>query len=174
MDAKHLETSLKLTGSMWYTAILLTPASEPAGLVYVSAYEGCTLGECYRDIGCHALVIYDTMNNHAKAYRQVALMIKNPPGREAYPGDTFYQTARLLERAAQMARKYGFGSLTAFPVYETQLENIRTYIATNLISITDGQIYLSKKLYNFGVRPAIDMFKSVSRVGSRAQSPLLT
>lgn len=114
------------------------------------------------------------MNNHAKAYRQCALMIKNPPGREAYPGDTFYQTARLLERAAQMSRKYGFGSLSAFPIYETQLENIRTYIATNLISITDGQVYLSKNLYNFGIRPAIDMFKSVSRIGSRAQAPVLT
>lgn len=169
-----MEEIFKSTGTMWSTHILLAPSSEPAALVYLSSYEGCALGECYRDIGCHSLIIYDNMNNHAKAYRQIALMIKNPPGREAYPGDMFYQQARLLERAAQMSRKYGFGSLTAFPIYETQLANIRTFIATNLISITDGQVYLTKKVFQTGLKPAIDIFKSVSRVGSRAQSPILT
>lgn len=159
---------------MWYTHILSVRPYEASALLYLSTYEGCAMGECLRDVGYHALVVYDKMNNHAKAYRQMTLLIKNPPGREAYPGDIFFQQARLLERAAQMARKYGYGSLTAFPVYETQLENIRTYIATNLISITDGQIYLSKKIFQTGLRPAIDIFKSVSRVGSKAQPALLT
>jgi F-type H+-transporting ATPase subunit alpha len=120
------------------------------------------------------MAIYDNLNNHAHAYRQMALMVRNPPGREAYPGDMFYQHARLLERAAQLSRKYGYGSLSAFPIYETQLERITSLIATNLISITDGQIYLSKKLFLKGLKPAIDIFKSVSRVGVRAQSELLT
>jgi F-type H+-transporting ATPase subunit alpha len=114
------------------------------------------------------------MNNHAKSYRTIALLIKNPPGREAYPGDIFYQQARLLERAAQLAKRFGFGSLSAFPVYETQMENIKTFIATNLISITDGQLYLSRKIFQTGLRPAIDMFKSVSRIGTRAQPEILT
>jgi F-type H+-transporting ATPase subunit alpha len=169
-----MEKLYKETGTMWYTHILIAQAGEPSALVYLSCYEGCTLGECFRDIGYHSLVIYDNMNNHAKCYRQISLIVKNPPGREAYPGDMFYQQARLLERAAQLSRKYGFGSLSAFPIYETQLGNIRTFIATNLISITDGQIYLSSKIFRVGLKPAIDIFKSVSRVGSRAQSTLLT
>ncbi len=174
VDTQYLEKFFKQCGSMWYTHILGTRPSEPAALVYVTAYEACAVAECFRDIGFHALLILDNMNNHAKAYRQMSLLVKNPPGREAYPGDVFFQHSRLLERAAQMSRQYGYGTLSAFPIYETQLENIRTYICTNLISITDGQIYLSKHLFKSGFKPAVDIHKSVSRVGVKAQSELLT
>ncbi len=174
IDGKYLENFLASRGTMWYSYILLTRPSEPAALVFITAYEGCALAECYRDVGCDALVVYDNLNNHAQAYRQMALLVKNPPGREAYPGDMFYQHARLLERAAQLSRKYGYGSLSAFPIYETQLERIRTLICTNLISITDGQIYLSKKIFLTGLKPAVDIHTSVSRVGIKAQSEILT
>lgn len=159
---------------MWYTHLLLVKAGLPGALVYLGTYEGCSIGECFRDIGYNSLVVYDKMNNHAKSYRQISLLIKNPPGREAYPGDMFYQQARLLERAAQLAKRFGYGALSAFPIYETQRNNMRTLIATNLISITDGQIYLNTKIFRRGVKPAIDVFKSVSRVGTRAQPVLLT
>jgi F0F1-type ATP synthase alpha subunit len=137
-------------------------------------FEGCAVSECFRDCGQNVLEIFDNLNNHAIAYRQMALLIRNAPGREAYPGDIFYQHSRLLERAAQLSRKFGYGSLTMLPVYETQLENIATYICTNLISITDGQIYLAKKLFQRGLKPAVDIYKSVSRVGTKAQPPILT
>jgi len=162
--------TLEQNGAMEYTTIVTATASDPAPLQYISPYTGCTIGEHYRDTGRHALIIYDDLSKHAQSYRQVSLLLRRPPGREAYPGDIFYLHARLLERAAKMSDERGAGSLTALPIIETQAGDVSAYIPTNVISITDGQIYLENDLFFAGVRPAINVGVSVSRVGSKAQS----
>jgi F-type H+-transporting ATPase subunit alpha len=154
---------------MEYTTIVTASASDPAPLQFIAPYCGCTMGEYYRDSGRHALVIYDDLSKQAAAYRQVSLLLRRPPGREAYPGDVFYLHSRLLERAAKLSDKLGGGSLTALPMIETQAGDVAAYIPTNVISITDGQIYLEPNLFNAGVRPALNIGISVSRVGGNAQ-----
>ena len=157
----------KLTehGAMEYTTIVAACASEPAPLQFISPYTGCTMGEWYRDNGKHALIVYDDLSKQAVAYRQLSLLLRRPPGREAYPGDVFYVHSRLLERAAKLNEKFGGGSLTALPIIETQAGDVSAYIPTNVISITDGQIFLETDLFNSGVRPAMNVGISVSRVG---------
>jgi len=156
-------------GAMDYTIVLSASASDPAPLQYIAPYSGVTIGEWFRDQGKHALVVYDDLSKHAWAYRQVSLLLRRPPGREAYPGDIFYLHARLLERAAKLSDELGGGSLTAIPIIETQAGDVSAYIPTNVISITDGQIYLESSLFYAGVRPAINVGISVSRVGGDAQ-----
>lgn len=160
---------LQKHGAMEYTTIVSAPASDPAPLQYVAPYAGCAMGEEFRDTGRHALIVYDDLSKHAVAYRQVSLLLRRPPGREAYPGDIFNLHSRLLERAAKLSDELGGGSLTALPIVETQANDISAYIPTNVISITDGQIYLEPDLFYAGVRPAINVGLSVSRVGSAAQ-----
>lgn len=155
--------------AMKYTIIVSASASDPASLQYIAPYAGCAIGEEFRDTGRHAVVFYDDLSKHAQAYRQVSLLLRRPPGREAYPGDVFYLHARLLERAAKLNDELGAGSLTAIPVIETQAGDISAYIPTNVISITDGQIFLESDLFYAGVRPAINVGVSVSRVGGNAQ-----
>jgi F-type H+-transporting ATPase subunit alpha len=162
--------ALERGGAMEYTTVVCASASDPAPLQYIAPYAGCTMGEEFRDSGRHALVIYDDLSKHAQAYRQVSLLLRRPPGREAYPGDVFYLHARLLERAAKLSDELGGGSLTALPIIETQAGDVSAYIPTNVISITDGQIYLESDLFYSGVRPAINVGISVSRVGSKAQT----
>jgi len=154
---------------MKYTIIVASTASEAAPLQFLAPYAGCAIGEYFRDNGKHALIIYDDLSKQAVAYRQMSLLLRRPPGREAYPGDVFYLHSRLLERAAKMHAKYGGGSLTALPVIETQAGDVSAYIPTNVISITDGQIFLETELFYKGIRPAINVGLSVSRVGSAAQ-----
>jgi len=161
---------LKKEGAMDYTVVVVTGAATPAPLQYIAPYAGCAMGEYFMDKGGDALVIYDDLTKHAWAYRQISLLLKRPPGREAYPGDVFYLHSRLLERAAKMNKSHGGGSLTALPIIETQLADISAYIPTNVISITDGQIYLEPELFYQGVRPALSVGLSVSRVGSAAQT----
>ncbi len=161
--------ALEDAGAMEYTTVVAATASEPAALQFISAYTGCAMGEYYRDNGEHALVVYDDLSKQAVAYRQVSLLLRRPPGREAYPGDVFYLHSRLLERAAKMSDERGAGSLTALPIIETQAGDVSAYIPTNVISITDGQIFLGSDLFYSGVRPAIDVGLSVSRVGGAAQ-----
>ncbi len=156
--------------AMSYTTVVHAGASDPAPLQYIAPYAGCAMGEYFRDNGRHALVIYDDLSKHAWAYRQLSLLLRRPPGREAYPGDVFYLHARLLERAAKLSDEMGGGSLTALPIIETQAGDISTYIPTNVISITDGQIYLEDNLFYAGIRPAINVGLSVSRVGGKAQN----
>ena len=156
-------------GAMDYTIVVVASASDPSPLQYLAPYSGCAIGEYFRDKGQHALVIYDDLSKHAAAYREISLLLRRPPGREAYPGDVFYLHSRLLERAAKMNDEKGGGSLTALPMIETQANDISGYIPTNVISITDGQIYLEPELFNAGVRPAINVGISVSRVGGNAQ-----
>ncbi|MFB6346390.1 MAG: F0F1 ATP synthase subunit alpha [bacterium] len=156
-------------GAMDYTTVVNAPASDPAPLQYMAPYAGCSMAEYFRDRGEHALIIYDDLSKHAVAYRQISLLLRRPPGREAYPGDVFYLHSRLLERAAKYHPDEGGGSLTALPIIETQAGDVSAYIPTNVISITDGQIYLEPDLFNQGVRPAIDVGTSVSRVGGAAQ-----
>ncbi len=156
-------------GAMEYTTVVSAPASTPAPLQYIAPYAGATLGEYFRDNGQHSLVIYDDLSKQAVAYRELALLLKRPPGREAYPGDVFYLHSRLLERASKLSDELGGGSLTALPIIETQQGDVSAYIPTNVISITDGQIYLEPNLFNSGVRPAINVGISVSRVGGNAQ-----
>jgi F-type H+-transporting ATPase subunit alpha len=156
-------------GAMDYTTIIQASASDPAPMQFIAPYAGATLGEFFRDSGRHALVVYDDLSKHAQAYRQVSLLLRRPPGREAYPGDVFYLHSRLLERASKLSDDLGGGSLTALPVIETQAGDVSAYIPTNVISITDGQIYLEPGLFNSGVRPAINVGISVSRVGGNAQ-----
>jgi len=165
-----LVQDLKRYGAMDYTIVVLASASSPAPLQYLAPYAGCAVGEYFMDKGGDALVIYDDLTKHAWAYRQISLLLKRPPGREAYPGDVFYLHSRLLERAAKMNKDHGGGSLTALPIIETQLADISAYIPTNVISITDGQIYLEPELFYQGVRPALNVGLSVSRVGSAAQT----
>jgi F-type H+-transporting ATPase subunit alpha len=160
---------LKHHGAMDYTIVVAATASEPAPLQFISPYTGCTMGEWFRDNGKHALIIYDDLSKQAVAYRQLSLLLRRPPGREAYPGDVFYLHSRLLERAARMSDALGGGSLTALPIIETQAGDVSAYIPTNVISITDGQIFLDSDLFNSGIRPAIDVGISVSRVGGAAQ-----
>ncbi|HYX53455.1 MAG TPA: F0F1 ATP synthase subunit alpha [Candidatus Limnocylindrales bacterium] len=156
-------------GAMDYTIVVAASASEPAPMLYLAPYAACAMGEFFRDNGKHALVIYDDLSKHAAAYREISLLLRRPPGREAYPGDVFYLHSRLLERAAKMSDKLGGGSLTALPVIETQANDVSAYIPTNVISITDGQIFLETDLFNSGVRPAVNVGISVSRVGGSAQ-----
>src|SRR5215208_398219 len=160
---------LEDTGAMKYTTVVVASASEPAPLQYIAPYAGVTMGEYFRDSKRHALCIYDDLSKHATAYRQLSLLLRRPPGREAYPGDVFYLHSRLLERAAKLNDKLGGGSLTALPIIETQLGDVSAYIPTNVISITDGQIFLESDLFYAGVRPAVNVGISVSRVGGSAQ-----
>ncbi len=160
---------LREAGAMEYSIIVAATASESAPLQFIAPYSGCTIGEYFRDNGGHALVIYDDLSKHAVAYRQLSLLLRRPPGREAFPGDVFYLHSRLLERAAKMSDKMGGGSLTALPIIETQAGDVSAYIPTNVISITDGQIFLESDLFYSGVRPAINVGISVSRVGGNAQ-----
>ncbi len=162
--------TLEDNGAMDYTIVVSATASEPAPLQFLSAYTGCTMGEYFRDNGMHALIVYDDLSKQAVAYRQMSLLLRRPPGREAYPGDVFYIHSRLLERAAKMSDEHGGGSLTALPVIETQAGDLSAYIPTNVISITDGQIFLETNLFFAGIRPAINVGLSVSRVGSAAQT----
>jgi F-type H+-transporting ATPase subunit alpha len=160
---------LEDNGAMEYTVVVAASASEPAPMLYISPYTACAIGEFFRDSKRHALVIYDDLSKHAAAYREISLLLRRPPGREAYPGDVFYLHSRLLERSAKLSDKMGAGSLTALPVIETQAGDVSAYIPTNVISITDGQIYLETDLFNSGVRPAVNVGLSVSRVGGAAQ-----
>jgi F-type H+-transporting ATPase subunit alpha len=154
---------------MEYTIVVSASASDSASLQYIAPYAGVTMGEFFRDNGKHALIIYDDLSKHAVSYRELSLLLRRPPGREAYPGDVFYLHSRLLERASKLNDKLGGGSLTALPIIETQADDISAYIPTNVISITDGQIYLNSRLFYSGVRPAINAGLSVSRVGGSAQ-----
>ena len=165
-----LVRDLESRGAMDYTCVVAATAADPASLWYLAPFAGCTIGEYFRDKGKDALVIYDDLTKHAWAWRQIALLLKRPPGREAYPGDIFYLHSRLLERAAKLSKEQGGGSLTALPIVETQLGDISAYIPTNVISITDGQIYLEPELFFKGQRPAMNIGLSVSRVGSSAQT----
>ena len=160
---------LEANGAMEYTTVVAANASDAAPLQYIAPYSGCAMGEYFRDNGKHALIIYDDLSKQAVAYRQMSLVLRRPPGREAFPGDVFYLHSRLLERASKLSADLGGGSLTALPIIETQEGDVSAYIPTNVISITDGQIYLEKNLFNSGVRPAIDVGISVSRVGGNAQ-----
>ncbi len=160
---------LEKHGAMEYTTVVSACASDPATLQYIAPYAGCAMGEYFRDSGRHALIVYDDLSKQAAAYRQVSLLLRRPPGREAYPGDIFYNHSRLLERAAKLSDELGAGSLTALPIIETQAGDVSAYIPTNVISITDGQIYLEPSLFFAGVRPAINVGLSVSRVGGAAQ-----
>ena len=164
---------LKKHGAMDYTVIVVAAASTPAPLQFISPYSGCTIGEYFRDSGKHALIIYDDLSKQAVAYRQLSLLLRRPPGREAYPGDVFYLHSRLLERAAKLSAARGGGSLTALPIIETQAGDVSAYIPTNVISITDGQIYLETDLFYSGVRPAVNVGLSVSRVGGNAQVKMM-
>ena len=161
--------TLEDAGAMEYTIVVAAGASDPAPLLYISPYSACTMGEFFRDNGGHALCIYDDLSKHAQAYREISLLLRRPPGREAYPGDVFYLHSRLLERAAKLRKELGGGSLTALPIIETQAGDLSAYIPTNVISITDGQIFLEADLFHQGVRPAINVGNSVSRVGGSAQ-----
>jgi len=160
---------LERFGAMEYTTVVSATASDPAPMQYIAPYSGVTMGEYYRDNGQHALIIYDDLSKQAQAYRQLSLLLRRPPGREAYPGDVFYLHSRLLERAAKLSDSHGGGSLTALPIIETQAGDVSAYIPTNVISITDGQIFLSTDLFYSGVRPAVNVGLSVSRVGGNAQ-----
>ena len=162
--------TLQDAGAMDYTIIVSATASDPAPLQFLAPYTGCTFGEFFRDNGMHALIIYDDLSKQAVAYRQMSLLLRRPPGREAYPGDVFYLHSRLLERAAKLNDDNGGGSLTALPIIETQAGDVSAYIPTNVISITDGQIFLDTELFNQGIRPAVNVGLSVSRVGSAAQT----
>src|SRR5919106_1158132 len=156
-------------GAMDYTVVVTAPAADPAPFKYLAPYAGCAMGQHWMDNGAHGLVVYDDLSKQAEAYRQVSLLLRRPPGREAYPGDVFYLHSRLLERAAKLSDERGAGSLTALPIIETKAGDVSAYIPTNVISITDGQIYLQENLFRSGVRPAVDVGISVSRVGGNAQ-----
>ena len=162
--------TLEKFGAMEYTVVVAATAAQPAALQYIAPYAGCAIGEEFMEQGKDALIVYDDLSKHAQAYRQVSLLLRRPPGREAYPGDVFYLHSRLLERAARMAPEYGGGSLTALPIIETQAGDISAYIPTNVISITDGQIFLESDLFYAGIRPAVNPGLSVSRVGGNAQT----
>lgn len=169
-EVARIRETLEYEGAMDYTTIVVASASDAAALQYLAPYSGCAIGEWFMENGKDALVIYDDLSKHANAYRQVSLLMRRPPGREAYPGDVFYLHSRLLERAAQLSDERGGGSLTALPVIETLLGDVSAFVPTNVISITDGQIYLESELFNAGLRPALNTGISVSRVGSAAQT----
>jgi F-type H+-transporting ATPase subunit alpha len=162
--------TLEEHGAMEYTIVVLASASDPAPMQYLAPFTGCAMGEYFRDTKRHALCVYDDLSKHAAAYREISLLLRRPPGREAYPGDVFYLHSRLLERAAKLSDALGGGSLTALPFIETQAGDVSAYIPTNVISITDGQIFLESDLFNSNVRPAINVGISVSRVGGNAQT----
>ena len=164
-----LVSELESQGAMEYTIVVAANASDPAPIQYIAPYAGCAMGEFFRDNGQHSLIVYDDLSKQAVAYRQMSLVLRRPPGREAFPGDVFYLHSRLLERASKLSEDHGGGSLTALPVIETQEGDVSAYIPTNVISITDGQIYLETNLFNSGIKPAIDVGLSVSRVGGNAQ-----
>ena len=166
----QITKTLEEAGAMKYTTVVAATASDSAPLQFLAPYTGCTIGEYFRDNGMHALIIYDDLSKQAVAYRQMSLLLRRPPGREAYPGDVFYLHSRLLERAAKLNEANGGGSLTALPIIETQAGDVSAYIPTNVISITDGQIFLETELFNQGIRPAVNVGLSVSRVGSAAQT----
>ena len=166
----QITKTLEEAGALEYTTIVAATASDSAPLQFLAPYTGCTIGEFFRDNGMHALIVYDDLSKQAVAYRQMSLLLRRPPGREAYPGDVFYLHSRLLERAAKLSEKSGGGSLTALPIIETQAGDVSAYIPTNVISITDGQIFLETELFNQGIRPAVNVGLSVSRVGSAAQT----
>ena len=166
----QITKTLEEAGALEYTTIVAATASDSAPLQFLAPYTGCTIGEFFRDNGMHALIVYDDLSKQAVAYRQMSLLLRRPPGREAYPGDVFYLHSRLLERAAKLSDKSGGGSLTALPIIETQAGDVSAYIPTNVISITDGQIFLETELFNQGIRPAVNVGLSVSRVGSAAQT----
>jgi F-type H+-transporting ATPase subunit alpha len=166
--AQTVET-LRQYGALEYTVVVAAPASDPAPFKYLAPYAGCALGQHWMEKGEHALIVYDDLSKQAEAYRQVSLLLRRPPGREAYPGDVFYLHSRLLERAAKLSDENGAGSLTALPIIETKAGDVSAYIPTNVISITDGQVYLQDNLFKSGVRPAVDVGISVSRVGGAAQ-----
>jgi len=170
---RRLVATLEREGAMEYTCVVAATASDPAPMQYIAPYAGCAIGEWVRDQGGHALLVYDDLSKHAQAYRQMSLLLRRPPGREAYPGDIFNLHSRLLERAAKMSDGEGAGSLTALPIVETQEGDFSAYIPTNVVSITDGQIYLESRLFHEGQRPAINIGMSVSRVGSDAQSKMM-
>ena len=161
--------ALRKHGAMEYTTVVAACASDPAPMQYVSAFAGCAMGEYFRDNGQHALIIYDDLSKQAVSYRELSLLLRRPPGREAYPGDIFFNHSRLLERSAKVSDELGAGSLTALPIIETQAGDVSAFIPTNVISITDGQVYLEPSLFFAGVRPAINVGLSVSRVGGAAQ-----
>jgi F-type H+-transporting ATPase subunit alpha len=165
----QLVKTLEENGAMEYSIVVAATASDPAPMQFLAPYTGCTMGEYFRDNGMHAVIFYDDLSKQAVAYRQMSLLLRRPPGREAYPGDVFYLHSRLLERAAKMNEEFGLGSLTALPVIETQAGDVSAYIPTNVISITDGQIFLETELFFKGIRPAVNVGLSVSRVGSSAQ-----
>jgi F-type H+-transporting ATPase subunit alpha len=164
-----LVSELEAQGAMEYTVVVAANASDPAPMQYIAPYAGCSMGEYFRDKGEHSLIVYDDLSKQAVAYRQMSLVLRRPPGREAFPGDVFYLHSRLLERASKLSEDLGGGSLTALPIIETQEGDVSAYIPTNVISITDGQIFLETNLFNSGIRPAIDVGLSVSRVGGNAQ-----
>jgi F-type H+-transporting ATPase subunit alpha len=166
----RLKAELEKHGAMNHTIIVVAGAADPASLSYIAPFAGCAMGEYFMDAGKHALIVYDDLSKHAVAYREISLLLRRPPGREAYPGDVFYLHSRLLERAAKLSEKNGSGSLTALPIIETQAGDVSAYVPTNVISITDGQIYLETDLFYQGIRPALNVGISVSRVGSAAQS----
>jgi F-type H+-transporting ATPase subunit alpha len=170
---RQLVKTLEDYGAMAYSIVVVASASEPAPMQYLAPYSGCAIGEYFRDRGRHALTIYDDLSKHAAAYREISLLLRRPPGREAFPGDVFYLHSRLLERAAKLSDKLGGGSLTSLPFIETQAGDVSAYIPTNVISITDGQIYLEADLFNSNIRPAINVGLSVSRVGGNAQIPAM-
>ena len=165
----QIVAELEANGAMDYTVVVVAPASDPAPFKYIAPYAGCAMGQHWMDNGEHALVVYDDLSKQAEAYRQMSLLLRRPPGREAYPGDVFYLHSRLLERSAYLSEEMGGGSLTALPVIETKAGDVSAYIPTNVISITDGQIFLQDDLFKSGTRPAVDVGISVSRVGSAAQ-----
>jgi F-type H+-transporting ATPase subunit alpha len=165
----QLVRTLEELGAMEYSIVVAATASDPAPMQFLAPYTGCTMGEFFRDNSMHAVIFYDDLSKQAVAYRQMSLLLRRPPGREAYPGDVFYLHSRLLERAAKMSESHGSGSLTALPVIETQAGDVSAYIPTNVISITDGQIFLETELFFRGIRPAVNVGLSVSRVGSSAQ-----
>jgi F-type H+-transporting ATPase subunit alpha len=166
---RQVQQKLKEAGALDYTIIVSATASASAPMQFLAPYTGCTMGEYYRDNGKHAVIIYDDLTKQAQAYRQMSLLLRRPPGREAFPGDVFYLHSRLLERAAKLSDNLGAGSLTALPIIETQEGDVSAYIPTNVISITDGQIFLESDLFNSGIRPAVNVGLSVSRVGGSAQ-----
>jgi F-type H+-transporting ATPase subunit alpha len=166
----HFVKTLEDHGAMAFSTVVVASASDPSPLQYLAPFSGCAMGEWFRDNGRHALCVYDDLSKHAAAYREISLLLRRPPGREAYPGDVFYLHSRLLERAAKLSDELGGGSLTALPLIETQAGDVSGYIPTNVISITDGQIYLEPELFNSGIRPAINVGISVSRVGGNAQT----
>ena len=168
--AQTVET-LRQAGALEYTVVVVATAADSAPFKYLAPYAGCAMGQHWMEIGQHALIVYDDLSKQAEAYRQMALLLRRPPGREAYPGDVFYLHSRLLERAAKLSDENGAGSLTALPIIETKAGDVSAYIPTNVISITDGQVYLQDNLFKSGVRPAVDVGISVSRVGGAAQVP---